>query len=243
MKDPINSRKTQRKSKSAAVILIILGAILLSVAAYSFWMKHREPDLRQDKKTTFQVNDSVKSIAEGDTATLPQTEIEEIDFNPDLKMDRTLKSLSEEADNHSKKISEWLNITYEQREFDRDIDGSDYFSAQLKELDGDLGGLDMECDGCLTQKQFDKKWKNIFDLQFLGWNHLSFNGNDRPDVLQMKANYLGKLKDAYYYEMTFIDAENPKQEGWSPQNEGKIYKVEKNGKGYLVPGVFQKSTH
>lgn len=185
--------------------------------------------LVSDDEVAFPVNDTIEDIQKK-----PDPTVTKLIKNPDADMDFTLSHLDKTSDANSADFKKWLEGLVIKNYGD---DNLPMLSSEVKQIWRDRLDLEYENDRNFTKKDFDKKWKGKIDYKYLGWYQFFYNGQDGPEKVKLGATYIGKVNDAYYYNIKVISLD--KGISW-PSQTGKIYKVEKLKNKPLITGIFEK---
>ena len=130
------------------------------------------------------------------------------------------------------KIQNWLKQTIEQN-------NSSVLSKTCKSYIADIGGMDYDCDGCLSKNEVDEKWQYIYDKKFANFIHPFEDGQDSSDVFSVSnLEYLGSSFDqkydiAFYYKCTIKDV------GFG-SSVNRIFKVINYKNNYYIDGIYNE---
>lgn len=185
--------------------------------------------LVSDDEVAFPVNDTVEDVDKKPESTAPK-----MIKNPDADMDFTLAHLDKTSDANSADLKKWLESMTIKNNGD---DNLPMLSSDVKQIWQDRLDIEYENDRNFTKKDFDKKWKGKIDYKYLGWYQFFYNGQDGPEKIKLGATYIGKVNDAYYYNIKVISLD--KGISW-PSQTGKIYKVVEIKNKPLITGIFEK---
>lgn len=139
--------------------------------------------------------------------------------------------------NESEDAKKWLTENIE-KFFKTDLSTMDSAMQNITTKDyyeykTDATNVEMDTDGSLTEKEFDKKWKDKFDTKKAGIDvGFLISGQDWNEIKVSKCNFISQDGNSYLFDIILEDkeykAEYPIQ-----------VKVVKEKEGFLITDVLQ----
>jgi hypothetical protein len=153
---------------------------------------------------------------------------ENIQFNKGLNhlSDRNIKTTENQDQENAK---DWL-IKAIEINFNKDtFDTADITTKTYAEYKSDA--INIEYENGLTQEAFKKKWKNKFDLKYVGYNGFLVPTQDYGKIKVSSCKLLSVTKDkAYIFETIIRDVDYK-------HNYKRDIKVIHSGKSFLIADV------
>ncbi|KFF11051.1 hypothetical protein IW15_17990 [Chryseobacterium soli] len=156
------------------------------------------------------------------------------------------KTTTLKKDDEIAKAKKWLIYSIEnylnkqnglQENTNEEADGNTptIFTKKYEEYKSDAINIDLDTDGSLTLQQFQKKWENDFDCQYVGYDSGFLVGAQDWGLIKVtKCDYKTTEKEQLIFSVIISDTENK-------FNYNRDIKVIPSGKSFLISDVLEQN--